>query len=127
MYLSRTGMFAPFIPGFRDPLPGIDWLIVGGESGPDARPFDIAWARSAIAQCKAAGVACFVKQLGAHPFDGYDLAGDGNSDSRNTVEQWLRLRDRKGGDLAEWPEDLRVREFPASSIPAPDSVQRGLR
>ena len=82
--------------------PGIDWLICGGESGPGARPFEVAWARNTIQQCKAAGVACFVKQLGARPFY-HDAAS-------HTWE--LMLKDSKGGDMAEWPEDLRVREFP---------------
>jgi len=40
----------------------LDWLIVGGESGPGARPLNVQWAGSAAAQCKAAGVACFIKQ-----------------------------------------------------------------
>ncbi|TXH55716.1 MAG: DUF5131 family protein [Desulfurellales bacterium] len=40
----------------------IAWVIVGGESGPGARPFDLAWARSIVSQCRAAGVAVFVKQ-----------------------------------------------------------------
>jgi protein gp37 len=81
--------------------PGIDWIIVGGESGPGARPFDIQWARKTVAQCKAAGVACFVKQLGAEP------VGFGDD-----YEYWCDIRDRKGGDWDEWPPDLRVREFP---------------
>jgi protein gp37 len=42
--------------------PHIDWCIVGGESGPGARPMNIEWARSLVGQCRAAGVACFVKQ-----------------------------------------------------------------
>ncbi|MCP5230931.1 MAG: phage Gp37/Gp68 family protein [Zoogloeaceae bacterium] len=42
--------------------PTLDWIIVGGESGPKARPFDVAWARSTIEQCRAAGVPVFVKQ-----------------------------------------------------------------
>ena len=84
---------------------GISWVIIGGESGPGARPFDLARARSTIAQCKAAGVACFVKQLGARPIidPRYDRSLPGAT---------RQLRDRKGGDMAEWPEDLRVREFP---------------
>ena len=40
----------------------IHWVIVGGESGPGARPCDIAWIRSVVQQCQAAGVAVFVKQ-----------------------------------------------------------------
>lgn len=49
--------------------PLVQWVIVGGESGPGARPFDLAWARSIVAQCDAADVAVFVKQLGARPVD----------------------------------------------------------
>lgn len=76
-------------------LAGIDWVIVGGESGAGARPCYVAWIRSIVEQCKAAGVACFVKQLGAVPRGG----------------PWA-LMDSKGGDPAEWPEDLRVRQWP---------------
>jgi protein gp37 len=77
----------------------LDWVIVGGESGRNARPMQIEWADSLVAQCKAVGVSCFVKQLGASPLsDGYHL----------------ELRDRKGGDQTEWPESLCVREFPGA-------------
>ena len=79
----------------------LDWVIVGGESGPGARAFDVAWARVTVRQCKAAGVACFVKQLGAKP----------RTSDRDSWE-WLHLASSKGGDPAEWPVDLRVREFP---------------
>jgi protein gp37 len=77
--------------------PAIDWVIVGGESGRRARPLEVAWARSLVEQCRAAHVPVFVKQLGA---------------------VWAResnhypLGDAAGGDPAEWPEDLRVREMP---------------
>ena len=93
---------------------GIDWVIVGGESGHGARPFDLAWARSLVAQCKAADVALFVKQLGACACDAENgLAGallDVHPDAAALVSQ--RLHDRSGADPSEWPEDLRVREFP---------------
>jgi protein gp37 len=84
----------------------LDWIIVGGESGPRARPFDVAWARSVVEQCKAAGVACFVKQLGAntvvqHPFEPATLLP-------------AKLASRKGDDMSEWPADLRVREWPTA-------------
>lgn len=93
---------------------GISWVIVGGESGHGARPFDVAWARSIIAQCREAKVACFVKQLGAqpvtstpeHPRDA-PLVVDHDGDYGR-----FDLRDRKGGDPSEWPKDLRVREMP---------------
>lgn len=89
----------------------LDWIIIGGESGGGSRPFDLAWARSIRDQCKAAGVACFVKQMGSSPrwspegeqwWKGPHTNGDGAP----------RFADRKGGDIAEWPEDLRVREWP---------------
>ena len=43
-------------------LDGIHWTIIGGESGPHARPMDVAWIQSLADQCQAAGVAVFVKQ-----------------------------------------------------------------
>jgi protein gp37 len=88
---------------------GLDWVIVGGESGPGARNFNIRWAHSILAQCRAAGVPVFVKQLGAHPFEQYEENG---GTFTNPMLGADRLKDRKGGDPAEWPEDLRVREFP---------------
>lgn len=80
---------------------GLDWVVVGGESGPGARPFDIAWARSLRDQCKVAGVPFFLKQLGSVQKDG---------DQYRSPADYLR--NRKGGDMAEFPEDLRVREYP---------------
>lgn len=81
------------------PKSELDWIIVGGESQGGARPFDFAWARSVIAQCRVAGVACFVKQGGDRPLiDGAPLKLTG-----------------KGGDMSEWPEDVRVREYPEAS------------
>lgn len=64
----------------------VDWVIVGGESGPDCRPMDIAWAQNLRRQCEASGVAFFMKQLGGHP--------------------------NKRHELDDLPEDLRVREYP---------------
>lgn len=95
----------------------LHWAIVGGESGHGARPCNIAWIRSIVEQCKAAGVACFVKQIGSKP---YESASDGH-----TVRSWneaevrlngefvqIHLKDKKGGNPDEWPEDLRIRQFP---------------
>lgn len=111
---------------------GIEWVIVGGESGPGARPCDVAWIRSIVQQCREAGTACFVKQLGANVRDRNDAGFDGDGDWPEHIGAECRaeldpdddaqtyqgaavrihLRDRKGGDPDEWPEDLRVREFP---------------
>jgi protein gp37 len=106
------GGVGPDAPGFGDADPDcrrcegrgapedIHWAIVGGESGPGARPCDVNWVRSLVRQCREADVPCFVKQLGSRPVNdaGYSV-------------QW-KYRHPKGGDPAEWAEDLRVREFP---------------
>ncbi len=84
-------------------MPPLDWVIVGGESGPGARPFNIQWARDVVAQCEAAVVTCFVKQFGAKPYQSPDDGG-------LNIPQFLHSR--KGGDMSEWAEDLRVRKFP---------------
>lgn len=83
-------------------------MIVGGESGPGARPFNIAWARQTVQHCRDAGVPVFVKQLGAKPYDTIRAAIEGGN-------SWLNLKDKKGGDPSEWPEDLRVRQYPEAS------------
>lgn len=86
-------------PGFTR----LDWIIVGGESGPKARPFDIVWAFSVVEQCKAAGVPVFVKQLGGYAILDRRFIRPGAT---------RRLDDRAGADPEEWPIDLRVQEFP---------------
>ncbi len=100
-------------------LDGIHWCIVGGESGPQARPFELDWARRIVRECKAAGVPAFVKQLGTNPV--------GEIDRVDVVEHTvfgpevtrysepIALKDRKGGNPDEWPADLRVREFPRAT------------
>jgi len=83
---------------FDDPEDGLDWVIVGGESGPKARPCNIRWISTAIEQCQAAGVACFVKQMGA--------------DFRLQDGRSYHFDDRKGGDWNQWHHQLKVRQFP---------------
>lgn len=68
-------------------LSDLDWVIVGGESGPSARPMDTDWARAVRDDCQGSGTAFFMKQLGGHP---------------------LKL-----DSLDDFPDDLRVREFPS--------------
>ena len=67
---------------------GIDWVICGGESGVSCRPMNVDWARSLKDQCKDSDVPFFMKQLGGFP-------------------------DKKD-DPSQWPEDLRVQEWPES-------------
>jgi protein gp37 len=94
--------FVSFEPLLEDVTPidltGIDWIIIGGESGHGARGFSIDWARKLVDSARRDGCAVFVKQLGASPGDG--------------VGNPIRLTKRKGNDPAEWPEDLRIREMP---------------
>jgi protein gp37 len=89
-FLSLEPLLGP-LPSLD--LAGIDWVILGGESGSGAREMDPGWARDLIARSREAGAAIFVKQLGA--VLGRKLGAG-----------------PKGGDWAYWPADLRVREFP---------------
>lgn len=84
-------------------LDGIHQVIIGGESGPRSRPFHLSWATLIIDQCKGAGVACFMKQLGARAYE----------DRAHPDRMWrYHTADAKGGKMEEWPAELRVREFP---------------
>lgn len=102
------------VSGWKDPCrlygrrlgEGIDWAIVGGESGPGARLCDVAWIRRIVRDCHDVGVAAFVKQLGAH------VVSTSTPVFGIVTRCKLTLADSKGGDPDEWPEDLRVREFP---------------
>lgn len=75
---------------------GIDWVIVGGESGPHARRMDPDWARSLRDQCATAGVPFMFKQAGAVLAKQWETRGAGT-------------------DPTGWPEDLRVREVPEAA------------
>jgi len=89
--------------------PRIDWCIVGGESGPGARPCDVEWIRDIVRQCDAAGVKPFVKQMGSY------LASCRKVNLPNVLlgdPTACQTVHSKGGDPSEWPEDLRRREFP---------------
>ena len=97
---SRAGTCTAECLDLRDWL---DWVIVGGESGPNARPCNVEWIRSIVRQCGEAGVPCFVKQLGAKPI----------ASIHEGIGRWKPdICDPKGGDISEWPEDLRVQEYP---------------
>ena len=87
--------------GYIIPKSGIlDWVITGGESDQGrakARSYDLEWPKKLIAWGESARVPIFVKQLGSHQ------------------ARMLGLKDRAGADPSEWPEDLRIREFPRLS------------
>lgn len=76
----------------------IDWIIIGGESGNDTgkyryRPCKIEWIESLVNDFRVTSK-IFVKQLGTH------------------LAKEMKLTDRHGGDISEFPEHLRIREFP---------------
>lgn len=146
--LRRVPNTSPPMPGCPNGAPSrrIDWVIQGGESGIGARPFDISWAHSLRDQCKAAGVAYFLKQLGkwvsgSHEFDGWEgkidrwqlkaASGEMSThrrpilradyspkfyDERPSNAIAFGFADQKGGNPWDWPDDLRVREWPAQII-----------
>lgn len=95
------------------PLKDLHWIVVGGESGPGARACDVNWIRRLMRQCEASKTPVFVKQLGAKPYFGWTLAGHDHPTEREP----LTLKSAKGGDVEEWPEFLRVRQFPEVTHP----------
>ena len=101
---------------WTDPGPGfigLDWLVIGGESGPKARPCHVDWIRSLVRQGLEAGAAVFVKQLGSMSVSDVDTVPD-RSKWRGIkgVAGRTGLAHKKGGDPTEWPADLRIREWP---------------
>jgi hypothetical protein len=95
-------------------LTGIDWVICGGESGPQSREFRIEWTRGLRDRCQVAGVAFFMKQLGsaatedASPFPMYHLKQNGK-------------RDTHGKNPENFPADLQIEQFPTMK-PKPQAV-----
>lgn len=91
----------------------VDWVIVGGESGQNARPCNIDWIRSIVQQCKEADVPVFVKQLGSGRSEYSGAARIQPTGNIKDGQQGAFVyKHKKGGDISEFPEDLRVREFP---------------
>lgn len=76
---------------------GISWVIVGGESGHEARRMDPAWAKDILDQCRRRGVAYFFKQKG------------------EVLSRELGCHDKAGKDPSEWPSEFRVQEWPVSA------------
>jgi protein gp37 len=117
----RFVSFEPLLEDLGDVnLSGLDLAIVGGESGPGARPFNLRWAVNVVNICRREGVAPFVKQMGADPYvstmagPDIDLPVPIEWSGHGMATVRPRFKDRKGGDMAEWPECLRVREMPGS-------------
>lgn len=105
-FLSCEPMLGPLIcPWLKE----FDLVIFGGESGKNARPCNVDWIYDGIKKCIQAGAGIFVKQLGAHVID----------KTITTMTRWpismpiegnrVFLRDKKGGDISEWPSNLNIR------------------
>ena len=95
-FLSLEPLLGPLSLNGMD-LNKIDWVIVGGESGPKARLMDEEWVVQIRDQCNIANVPLFIKQMG---------------------ESWARVnkaKNRRGGDISEWRSDLQVRNYPITN------------
>lgn len=88
-------------------LTGIDWLILGGESGGGARPINVGWFHDLIDKAQDAGTAVFVKQLGSVWAQDTCIAG-----------QPVARTDPKGGRWEYLPRSLRIREYPTPRVGA---------
>ena len=119
--LSLEPLLGPVeIPNSEFRIPNLNWLIIGGESGTAARDCYVQWIRSLVQQGKSAGLAVFVKQLGAQPINQEIIHDDKGNDA--AVRSWnMNLKHPKGGDINEWPEDLQVQEWPT---PCPVDLER---
>lgn len=105
-----------------------EWVIVGGESGPTARPCNALWMRTIIQEARGAGCKVFVKQLGLRFDDrtGTGIVGAGYSPNVGVDESMrvlggmprTHIKSRKGNKPAEWPEDLCIFEMPESMAAA---------
>lgn len=77
---------------------GLDWLVVSGEAGRDARPFQQEWARLAIKSGARWKVPVYIAQMGSN------------------CQTWsgckIAHRDKAGARPAEWPREYRVRQYP---------------
>jgi protein gp37 len=79
--------------------PAIQWTVFGGESGPNARIMELEWLRNGIRDAQTLGCNVFVKQKGA------------------VLARSLGCKDTKhGSDINEWPEDIRIQEFPKPEL-----------
>jgi protein gp37 len=78
----------------------LNWVRISGESGKGASPTDIAWIESPVRQCREAGVRVWVERLGSKPRWGGAMAAP------------IDHARGKCDDPSEWPESLRVREWP---------------
>lgn len=96
---------------------------VSSSTGPTARPCNIAWIRSLVRQGLGGGVATSVQQIGSKPYTNLSIESvlddrysgmcvDVKDGKKVILGYCIPITHPTGGDPAEWPADLRVREFP---------------
>ena len=104
-HLRRTGAAVKFlsiepllgaIPNLD--LTGIDWVIVGGESGPGSKEMQIEWVDDIRESCRTAGVPMFFKQTG------------------EILAREHGFTSKKGSDASEWPKSWRDRKYPLATV-----------
>ncbi|MEM8780564.1 MAG: DUF5131 family protein [Cyanobacteria bacterium P01_G01_bin.49] len=97
-------------------LSNVDWAIIGGESGKNARPCNIEWIRSLVRQLKQRHIKVFVKQLGQNCYWHEHINRvEGNLNfisDRRKDKTALGIKSRKGDRFEEFPKDLQIREIP---------------
>lgn len=99
---------------------GLDWVIIGGESGPRARQTHLYHVLRMVTECRHAGIPVFVKQLGrrcimrrSEAVQAVALGAGWEPITPGGGHGIVTFRDPKGGDPLEWPMDIRIREMPA--------------
>lgn len=96
----QTSSGCPYYVGDDDEMFwGLDWVIIGGESGNENgkykyRPCQIKWISEIVYDCEQTNTPVFVKQMGTH------------------IAKQFGMSDRHGGNIDEFPEHLRIRQFP---------------
>jgi len=95
-------------------LEGIEWVIVGGETGSNARSMDVAWAEGIVEQCRKQGVHVWMKQLGKSP-------------ARNS--ELLTVPGAKGTNaenINQWPDDIRALQIRELPVVDPNVIATGI-
>lgn len=88
-------------------IDGIDWIVVGGESGPNARPCAIEWIGDIVKECKSTKTPVFVKQMGAYIVSTEEMDDEGKEFIwRGTSD------DMKGSVFHDFPKELQIRQYP---------------
>ena len=80
------------------PYDFLNWMVIGGESGSEAREFKLAWAKKTLEFCDRNDIPAFMKQMGTNPI------------GQNGQPKFMG---RKGKDMELWPAWAKKRAFPS--------------